>query len=213
MSRIDCLIPANSDIAGIGVRTATYAQNFLSFMPAFYALTNDGKVDEKELQTTHDISITILVTAFSILISAIVQARSYGLSAFHASVILNLSWMNNTNTFIYFILWVHHRSHVDAIEPTFAAWKDYIQRQFPWRSSLRTSTSRQQFSVMDKKTSQSLDLGTNSLYQLCNKALTSFQRAAGSGKNARNQVHNAQQKTTKCVTHKASLVNSETDKP
>jgi hypothetical protein len=106
---MSCSIPANPDISGIGVRVAIYAQNMLSFVPAFYALL-DGKVDSKELQTIEDQSTTILVTAFAILISAIVQARTLGLSAFHASVILNLSLMNNTNTFIYVILYIHHHS-------------------------------------------------------------------------------------------------------
>jgi hypothetical protein len=98
-----CLIPANPDISGIGVRVAIYAQNFLSFAPAFYALV-DGKVDSKELKTIEAQSTTILVTAFAILISTIVQALSpYGLSDFHTSVILNLSWMNNTNTSTFII--------------------------------------------------------------------------------------------------------------
>jgi hypothetical protein len=120
-----CLIPANPDISGIGVRVAIYVQNFLSFMPAFYALV-DGKVDSIELKTIEDQSTTILVTAFAILISTIVQALSqYGLSDLHTSVILNLSWMNNTNTFIYFILYVHHRSGLTGdsrVVPEWAAW-------------------------------------------------------------------------------------------
>jgi hypothetical protein len=127
---MSCSIPANPDISGTGVRVAIYVQNLLSFVPAFYALANDLNVDEQELKTTKDISITILVTAFSILISAIAQALSHGLSAFHLSVILNLSWMNNTNTFIYFVLWVHHRTYAakkGRIPPTWAAWKKHIR--------------------------------------------------------------------------------------
>jgi hypothetical protein len=126
-----CLIPANPDISGIGVRVAIYAQNILSFMPAFYALV-DGKVDAIELKTIEDQSTTILVTAFAILISTIVQALSqYGLSDFHTSVILNLSWMNNTNTFIYFILYVHHRSGLagdSQVVPEWAAWWRHIRQ-------------------------------------------------------------------------------------
>jgi hypothetical protein len=73
-----CLIPANPDISGIGVRAAIYGQNLLSFVPAFYALV-DGRVDGKELETIETQSTTILVTAFAILISTIVQALSpYG---------------------------------------------------------------------------------------------------------------------------------------
>jgi hypothetical protein len=126
-----CLIPANPDISGIGVRAAIYAQNILSFAPAFYALV-DGTVDGKELETIEDQSTTILVTAFAILISSIVQALSpYGLSDFHVSVILNLSWMNNTNTFIYFILYVHHRTGLTGdsrVLPEWAAWWRHIRQ-------------------------------------------------------------------------------------
>jgi hypothetical protein len=130
-----CYIPANPDISGIGVRTAIYAQNILSFIPAFYALV-DGVVDPKELQTIKDQSTTILVTAFAILISTIFQTWKYGLSDFHASVVLNLSWMNNTNTFIYFILYVHHRSRLsgkDKISSTWSAWARHVAAWLPRR--------------------------------------------------------------------------------
>ena len=63
-----------------------------------------------ELDALEQQSTTILITAFAILLSAIVQASSLGLSSFHATIILNLSWINNTNTFIYFLLYVHHRA-------------------------------------------------------------------------------------------------------
>jgi hypothetical protein len=129
-----CSIPANPDISGIGVRVAIYAQNFLSFAPAFYALV-DGKVDSKELKTIEAQSTTILVTAFAILISTIVQALSpYGLSDFHTSVILNLSWINNTNTFIYFILYVHHRTGLTGdgrILPEWSAWWEHAKQGLP----------------------------------------------------------------------------------
>jgi hypothetical protein len=130
-TRAMCLIPANPDISGIGVRAAIYAQNLLSFVPAFYALV-DGRVDGKELKTIEAQSTTILVTAFAILISTIVQALSpYGLSDFHTSVILNLSWMNNTNTFIYLILYIHHRTGLTGdgrIPPEWAAWWRHIRQ-------------------------------------------------------------------------------------
>ena len=100
-------IPANPDISGIGVRTATYAQNLLSFGPAIYALL-DRKVTSVELDSMEDQSTTILITAFAILLSAIIQTLTLGLSNFHATIVLNLSWMNNTNTFIYLLLYFHH---------------------------------------------------------------------------------------------------------
>jgi hypothetical protein len=135
-----CLIPGNPDITGIGIRIAIYVQNILSFGPAFYSLINDRKVDLKELQTIEKQSTTILITAFAILISLIVQALRFNLSAFHTSLVLSLSWMNNTNTFIYFVLYIHHKSHPDQgqkpILPQWSEWYSHITQ--PLR--LRTKT-------------------------------------------------------------------------
>jgi hypothetical protein len=123
-------IPANPDISGIGVRVAIYIQNILSFIPAFYALWNDGKVEALELRTIETQSTTILITAFAILISAIVQARTFGLSGFHTFIILCLSWMNNTNTFVYFLLYIHHKSEPERkkekIEPRWSQWIHHL---------------------------------------------------------------------------------------
>lgn len=119
-------IPSNPDISGIGVRTAIYAQNLLSFGPAIHAL-HDGWVTLAELDSLETQSTTILFTAFAILISAIIQAATSGLTNFHATIILNLSWMNNTNTFIYFLLYVHHKAmgaRQDGLIGT-AGWNEY----------------------------------------------------------------------------------------
>ncbi|KAJ7052936.1 hypothetical protein C8F01DRAFT_997414 [Mycena amicta] len=108
-SSLQCL-QADPDISGIGVRVAIYMQNLLSFIPAIWALW-DGKVTRAELESIETQSTTILITAFAILIAAIVEAQTAtGLSNFHASVVLSLSWMNNTNTFIYFLLYIQHKS-------------------------------------------------------------------------------------------------------
>jgi hypothetical protein len=82
-------------------------------VPAFYPLINDGKVDLVELQTVEKQSTSILITAFAILVSLIVQARSFNLSACHTSIVLSLSWMNNTNTFVHFLLYIHHKSDLE----------------------------------------------------------------------------------------------------
>jgi hypothetical protein len=125
------VIPANPDISGIGVRVAIYIQNILSFIPAFYALWNDGKIETLELRTIETQSTTILITAFAILISAIVQARTFGLSSFHAFIILCLSWMNNTNTFVYFLLYIHHKSDPETGAKTIApAWSKWISHMW-----------------------------------------------------------------------------------
>jgi hypothetical protein len=116
---MNCAIPANPDISGIGVRVAIYAQTFLSFVPAFCAIF-DGEVQNDELEEIETQSATMLITAFAILISTILQARTYSLSSFHAYIVLDLTWMNNTSIFIYVLFSVHHeiyREHGNGIEP------------------------------------------------------------------------------------------------
>ncbi|KAJ7729584.1 hypothetical protein B0H16DRAFT_1469965 [Mycena metata] len=50
------------------------------------------------------------------------------ITSYHAAVVLDLSWMNNTSTWIWFILYVHYRSKRDE-EPTGAKWSK-------WRDAL-----------------------------------------------------------------------------
>ncbi|KAJ7223865.1 hypothetical protein B0H12DRAFT_972309, partial [Mycena haematopus] len=115
------------EISGIGVRVAIYAQNLLSFIPAISALT-DGEVATYELDAVKDQSTTILITAFGILISAMVQAQTLGLPNFHANIVLNLSWMNNTNTFIYFLLYVQNKSQLgpQRIKSDLVSWFNHV---------------------------------------------------------------------------------------
>lgn len=97
-------IMANPDIAGIGVRVAIYAQNFIA--PALAVLAfRDKKVDWKELSLVEAQSMSILLTACALLLSAVVQVATLGMSTYHALIVLNLAWMNNTNTFVYAILY------------------------------------------------------------------------------------------------------------
>ncbi|KAJ7891888.1 hypothetical protein B0H14DRAFT_2258598, partial [Mycena olivaceomarginata] len=96
------------DISGIGVRTATYAQNILSFVPAFLALL-DRRVSDGELDSLEGQSTTILLSAFALLIAAFIQAHNHGLDNYHTTIVLNLSWMNNTNTFIYILFLLHRK--------------------------------------------------------------------------------------------------------
>ncbi|KAF5343939.1 hypothetical protein D9758_012147 [Tetrapyrgos nigripes] len=133
----DCLL-SDPDISGIGVRIAIYIQNLLSFIPAILAI-RDGKVSLNELESAETQSTTILLTAFAILISAMVQVARHGLSSFQASIVLNLSWMNNTNTFIYFLLYIHHKSQrgeegVEPIMPTWSAWIQHTRDRLSLRS-------------------------------------------------------------------------------
>ena len=74
--------------------------------------------------------------AFAILISAIVEAKEGApangggmISNYHAAIILDLSWMNNTSTFIWFLLHAHHRSKEndqEIIPATWSAWKKHL---------------------------------------------------------------------------------------
>jgi hypothetical protein len=124
----DRCIPANPDISGIGVRTAIYAQNLLCFAPVVAHLW-DGKVSADEMKGVKDQSIGMLSIAFAILISAIIQAKSTtstSITNFHAAIVLDLSWMNNTSTFIWFLLYAHHRSKAssdnEVIPATLSDW-------------------------------------------------------------------------------------------
>jgi hypothetical protein len=99
-------IASNTDISGIGVRTAAYAQTFLSFVPAILALL-DGQISAGERDSLADQSTTILLSAYALLIAGFSLARNQ-LDNYHTTIVLNLSWMNNTNTFIY-ILFLWHR--------------------------------------------------------------------------------------------------------
>ncbi|KAH8832138.1 ankyrin repeat-containing domain protein [Flagelloscypha sp. PMI_526] len=114
-------IPADPDVSGIGVRIAIYAQNILTFIPAFYALW-DGVVTHKELDSVRKHSTTILLTAFAILISAYVQASTNRLTNYHTIIVLNLSWMNNTNAFVYALLYIHHNGR------SFLSWHAFYSR-------------------------------------------------------------------------------------
>lgn len=120
----NCSIPSNPDIAGVGVRAAIYGQVLLSFIPAVGAIW-DKKVTRHELQSVETQSTTTLILAFGILISCIVQAFTLGLTNFHASIVLSMSWMNNTNVFIYFLLYVHRETQ-EGVEAQWSAWRRHI---------------------------------------------------------------------------------------
>ena len=125
-----CLVPANPDISGIGVRIAIYLQNLLGFIPAIWAIW-DWKVTDHELESAETQTTTNLVLAFAILISCIVQAFTLGLTSYHATVVLSLSWMNNTNAFIYFLLYVHYKSQGQKpqVVPQWSSWIDHVKDQ------------------------------------------------------------------------------------
>ncbi|KAJ7645727.1 hypothetical protein B0H17DRAFT_1273605 [Mycena rosella] len=124
-------ITANPDISGFGVRTAIYAQNLLCFMPV-WAYLRDGTVSPDEMKCVKDQSIGMLAIAFAILISTIIQAITAAdgqpITGFHVAVILDLSWMNNTSTWIWFLLYAHHLSKADKRKQRSAEWEPRCPR-------------------------------------------------------------------------------------
>ncbi|KAJ7719535.1 hypothetical protein B0H14DRAFT_3521251 [Mycena olivaceomarginata] len=127
----NCTIPSNPDVSGIGVRAAIYAQNLTCFLPVIVHLW-DRKISGDELKGIKDQSIGMLAVAFAILFTTIILAKGAGgdqtITSYHAAVVLDLSWMNNTSTWIWFILYVHHRSKhdKDRTEATWGKWRDAL---------------------------------------------------------------------------------------
>jgi hypothetical protein len=122
---LDKCLPANPDISGIGVRAAIYAQNLLCFVPVVVYLW-DKQISPDELAGVTYQSVGMLAIAFSILITTIILAKGPGsegplISSYHAAIVLDLSWMNNTSTWIWFILFAYHRSTV-KYNPIAATW-------------------------------------------------------------------------------------------
>jgi hypothetical protein len=91
----------NPDISGIGVRAAIYAQAVLTLVQPTIA-SIDGQISEKELVGLHGLYVGILLPGCALLVSAIIQATTQGLSVYHAIVVLQLSWINNTSALIFF---------------------------------------------------------------------------------------------------------------
>ncbi|KAJ7151905.1 hypothetical protein C8R43DRAFT_886539, partial [Mycena crocata] len=128
MADTPCNIPPNPDVSGIGVRAVIYAQNLSCFLPVVVHLW-DGRIFPAELIGIKDQSIGMLAVAFAILLTTIVLAKGAGgsqtITRYHAAIVLDLSWMNNTSTWIWFILYVHHRSK-RGYQPTEAKWNEWL---------------------------------------------------------------------------------------
>jgi len=101
MSLSNCTIEPNPDISGIGVRTAIYAQAVLTLVQPLIA-SWDGRISESELVGLHRLYLGILLPGCALLLSAIIQAKTFGLSVYHGMIVLNLSWINNTSALIFF---------------------------------------------------------------------------------------------------------------
>ncbi|SJL04055.1 uncharacterized protein ARMOST_07413 [Armillaria ostoyae] len=124
-----CLIPSNSDIAGIGVRVATYLQACLALFMVFssvvyrtlHALSISCACEKADdsisivvrkafqlpsalKEAIKSVESALFVTSISVIIGAMIQARSAeGLSSYHALVVLNLAQINSYTSFLLFI--------------------------------------------------------------------------------------------------------------
>jgi hypothetical protein len=130
-------IPGNADISG--VRSAVYTQNLICILSALWVLS-DGKVTTEKLEYAEMQTTNNLIIAFAILISVMVQASTFGIPNYHANTALMMSWMNNTNTFVYFILYIHHKNGLSEAEggigATWTAWFNHVRQNFLCKSLL-----------------------------------------------------------------------------
>jgi hypothetical protein len=92
--------PPNPDIAGVGVRIATYAQAFHTLIPLAVVLSF-GSSTHPDRQALHLIFTGLIVTALALIISAFIQAGIGQLSFYHAVIVLQLSWANNLSLIAY----------------------------------------------------------------------------------------------------------------
>ncbi|KAG7445025.1 uncharacterized protein BT62DRAFT_995015 [Guyanagaster necrorhizus] len=124
-----CRIPSNSDVAGIGVRAATYLQAclalFMSFSSVVYRTVHFSStlwvgekrdesmsiIEERAFQVPptlteaiKSVESALFITSISVLIGAMIQARSSsGLSPYHALVVLNLAQINSYTAYLLFL--------------------------------------------------------------------------------------------------------------
>ncbi|CAA7270332.1 unnamed protein product [Cyclocybe aegerita] len=94
-------ITANPDISGIGVRTAVYTQAALSLIHPL-AAGFDGQIKDYELKSLFAVYLGILLPGCALLLSSIIQAKTFGLSVYHGIIVLNLSWINNASALTFF---------------------------------------------------------------------------------------------------------------
>ena len=135
LSLTPCIQP-NPDISGIGVRASIYAQAFLS-LACLFIFVIDGEITSEEGLAINDIHMTNELTASALLVSAVIQARTYGLSIYHANIVLILSWINFVPTYFIgaIINALVHGTNPTEGRPKFRwrkGWKGFLARLFQW---------------------------------------------------------------------------------
>ncbi|KAJ7290735.1 hypothetical protein C8J57DRAFT_1459142 [Mycena rebaudengoi] len=101
----------SEDISGIGVRAAIYAKIFC-FLPVVAHL-RDGTVSAEEMKGVKDRHARRRIPHSHFHHHPGHCCRRTADNRFHAAIILDLSWMNNTSTWIWFLLYAHYLSKAD----------------------------------------------------------------------------------------------------
>ncbi|KAF5344569.1 hypothetical protein D9756_011452 [Leucocoprinus leucothites] len=95
-------IPANPDIAGVGIRVTAYIQNVLCLVVAIWAVIRErGVTPQTSLRLVYTQMTGIILTTGALFLSAFIQSRNYGLSVYHAIIVLNLGWVNLASHILY----------------------------------------------------------------------------------------------------------------
>lgn len=98
---LPCL-SSDPDIAGIGVRVSVYIQAFLILLPGVW-FAIDNEINKDELRAIRKISFNLLVVAYSLLASAFIQVATFGISFYHALVVLRLSNITSISALLYLL--------------------------------------------------------------------------------------------------------------
>ncbi|KAJ7236314.1 hypothetical protein C8J57DRAFT_130884 [Mycena rebaudengoi] len=170
-----CSLPSHPDIYASGVRTAVYVQTFLSFLPIASLLQLDQQVSLSDFVRMEEQATAPFITSFSILIAAILRAQTSGLTAFDANTILSLGWMNSTRIFIYFLLYIQHKSQVGRgqIGMAWAPWIKHLRGELAppvawsrsgWRKRLLRDPERSTFGSPTKSIFSRVVIVTGSLH-------------------------------------------------
>ncbi|TDL22594.1 hypothetical protein BD410DRAFT_788406 [Rickenella mellea] len=123
MASTICLIPSNPDIAGIGVRISIYVQSATALVPAALKIIEDLlRRNGARSQTTQfhktvvnwenieGIATPNVILGFALLVSSLIQAHLYGLTVYHAIILLNLHIIIGFSVLPYFILSINDKS-------------------------------------------------------------------------------------------------------
>ena len=135
----DCIGPSSLDVVGTGVRISIYLHQLLGSFPALRAIRK-GEASDYDLDNAGTQLANSFVLAVSILISCVTQTVPLGLADYHVAIILDLLWVNSTNTLVYCLLYVYNKSQGSnpLVLPQWSSWIKHVRNQFEALLSLST---------------------------------------------------------------------------